>query len=470
MSNGQLNRLIYSQGQLLTSKDFEDQQEYHRKKLDQLIQRFSHGIVNGLNVTLGTLKDSPNEPAFIISEGLAVDEAGNSIVVGSEGLRIPVSEFFKEKGQDQEEGQDQDHLFLSLRYEEKKTFVTNSVKESSKKNNRIIESVQHKWDKVENARISIGNVVFQHITLARIRQVEDSEELVVEEEIGNKTFRTSAGIISEDQLDKNIKDKLVTRGDAHNHTDGEGGPIPEDGLDPNVKLKLVTGGNTHNHDGGDGARILLGGLADEVIAKLVDDGNRHNHDEGGGRLIPETGLNATVRGKLVTGGDNHDHSSARAGKVSLAGLDPDVTDKLVTGGDNHDHSSAGARKIPLAGLAPDATDKLVTGGDDHDHTNAEAKQIPLAGLALDVTEKFVTMADVTPGGGTLSIAAGVTSTETIAAVEKHAIIYVVPSQGVLSWTFTAVPDGDNLRYTIVFVNSGNTVAVCEVKKFVFGTG
>ncbi|MDH3599813.1 MAG: hypothetical protein OEU26_09280, partial [Candidatus Tectomicrobia bacterium] len=464
------------------------------------IQRFSHGIVNGLNVTLGTLKDSPNEPAFIISEGLAVDEAGNSIVVGSEGLRIPVSEFFKEKGQDQEEGQDQDHLFLSLRYEEKKTFVTNSVKESSKKNNRIIESVQHKWDKVENARISIGNVVFQHITLARIRQVEDSEELVVEEEIGNKTFRTSAGIISEDQLDKNIKDKLVTRGDAHNHTDGEGGPIPEDGLDPNVKLKLVTGGNTHNHDGGDGARILLGGLADEVIAKLVDDGNRHNHDEGGGRLIPETGLNATVRGKLVTGGDNHDHSSARAGKVSLAGLDPDVTDKLVTGGDNHDHSSArarkipltgldpdvtdklvtggdnhdhssaGAKQIPLAGLAPDATDKLVTGGDDHDHTNAEAKQIPLAGLALDVTEKFVTMADVTPGGGTLSIAAGVTSTETIAAVEKHAIIYVVPSQGVLSWTFTAVPDGDNLRYTIVFVNSGNTVAVCEVKKFVFGTG
>ena len=52
MSNGQLERLIYYKGQLLTSRDFEDQQEYHRKKLQQFVQRFPYGIVKGLNVRL----------------------------------------------------------------------------------------------------------------------------------------------------------------------------------------------------------------------------------------------------------------------------------------------------------------------------------------------------------------------------------------------------------------------------------
>ena len=50
MENENIQRLRYSKGQLLTAKDFEDQQSYHREKLDRFIERFPHGIVTGLKV------------------------------------------------------------------------------------------------------------------------------------------------------------------------------------------------------------------------------------------------------------------------------------------------------------------------------------------------------------------------------------------------------------------------------------
>jgi hypothetical protein len=273
MSNGQLERLIYYKGQLLTSRDFEDQQEYHRKKLQQFVQRFPSGIVKGLNVVCDPPKDPDDFEAFKITAGFAVDESGNAIVVGSEGLRIPVDEFPAEK----------DQLFLSLLYTEKKGYIPNSSYDSSNKNNRIKESVEHTWDEESNSSM-YGPV--RHITLAKIRRRQNGEstenkktcrngELIIEEDIEN--LRIDAGIVEEEQLSDELKTKLVTGGDKHNHTGEHETHIPEGGLEQAVQDKLVTGGDEHDHAGGGGARIPRAGLADEVAEQLVTQGDRHNH-------------------------------------------------------------------------------------------------------------------------------------------------------------------------------------------------
>lgn len=413
MSNGQLNRLMYYTGQLLTSRDFEDQQEYHRNKLQQLTQRFPYGIVKGLNVICDLPKEPPDDfEAFKITEGFAVDEAGNAIVIGSEGLRISVEEFY------QNELADKDHLFLSIRYTEKKRFSPASSHDSSTKNNRITESVEHRWD--EGANRSVEGLV-SHITLAKIRRREENEnidnkktchngELIIEEEIDNQMIRLNAGIVEEEQLSNDLKGKLVTGGDSHNHTAGRGEPIPESGLESGVQDKLVTGGNDHNHTGGDGAQI------------------------------PE------------------------------AGLAPDVADQLVTQGNHHDHTTGHGAPIPEAGLAAAVQDKLVNGGNAHDHSGTGGNHVPLAGLAAEVREKLVTIATVDLDSSDTTIPAGTNATATINEVEKNAIIHIVPTQGVISWTFTVEPNGDFLRYTIIVENPGATEAAYEVRKFVFGAG
>jgi hypothetical protein len=414
MSNGQLERLIYYKGQLLTPRDFEDQQEYHRNKLQQFVQRFPYGIIKGLNVLCDLPKDPPNDfEALKITEGFAVDESGNAIVVGSEGLRIRVDEF------DQKKPKDKDHLFLSLRYIEKKGYIPNSSYDSSNKNNRITESVNTEWDEVANR--SLDGFV-KHITLAKIRLRKNDEsidnkktcrngELIIEEDIENQTIRLDAGILEEEQLSDELKKKLVTDGDKHNHTGAHETRIPEGGLGQAVQNKLVTGGDEHNHTG-DGARIPEAGLADEVTAQLVTQGDSHDHTDGHGAPIPEGGLTR------------------------------DVQDKLVKGGSTHDHNGTGGSLIPVAGLSE------------------------------EVQEKLVTSSTVTPDEGDTTIPAGMRETgkAIINRVEKNAIIHIVPTRGVISWTFTVEPNEEFLKYTISVENPENTDAEFEVRKFVFGAG
>jgi hypothetical protein len=68
-------RVRFFSGQILTAKDFEAEQEYHRGKR-QLLNRslFGSGIVTGLNV-------SSENGTVVISPGLALDPLGNEIVV-----------------------------------------------------------------------------------------------------------------------------------------------------------------------------------------------------------------------------------------------------------------------------------------------------------------------------------------------------------------------------------------------------
>ena len=81
----QLERPHFFTGQLLTADDFQQEQDYFRRK-SRLHNRFLHGwgVVDGLSVTVdqGT--------TVVVSPGLALDCAGNELVL-PEPERIPLS-------------------------------------------------------------------------------------------------------------------------------------------------------------------------------------------------------------------------------------------------------------------------------------------------------------------------------------------------------------------------------------------
>ena len=336
MSEDTLQRLLYYKGQLLTAKDFDDQQKYHRTKLRQLTARFPYGIVNGLAVIYDPGESSNPEP-IVIQEGLAIDIKGDFIALSEHRVSL--------------EGFDSKHCYLSIKYSERPTCSNQSGCETTLKNNRIEESLETKWDGIPNrvTRDNNNNITESYITVARLRPKKESKDeeweksqkdkdkkssssfLILEKnEPGLPTIRLDAGLIGEDQLKKEVKDKLVT--DA-------------------ITQKLVTNGDSHDHSSGDGAQIPLTGLDNAVQTKI--------------NSIP-----ADLANKLVSNGDGHDHSGGDGAQILLTGLDnavqtkinsipADLANKLVTNGDTHDHSGGDGATIPLSGLGSDVTNKLV---------------------------------------------------------------------------------------------------------------
>ncbi len=424
MSCDGISRIKYYRGQLLTARDFQDQQRYHRQKHRNLLQRFPYGIIGGLEVTCAEKDDDiPNDyDGFLIQEGLAVDDQGNEIIVPEQGYKVPLTEF------------DPNKPYLSLRYVEEEDHVGNGACDTVAKNNRVLECFDHSWDTSPNISPSI--------TVALISVIEENAgscgdfDVQLEEEEGGPRIRINArlvdtdqiadaaiieskirtnavtnmkisdaaiseaklvdGAVSENKLNTNVQARLVTDGDLHNHIEGSGGArIPVDGLHSDVQGKLVTNGDSHNHTSGDGAKIPLEGLATDISGRLVEDGSSHDHtDDSGGNRIPETGLHNNVRGKLVTGGDSHDHTSGHGAKIPLEGLADEITNQFITDGNTHDHTGdSGGALIPETGLQTAVRNKLVTNGDSHDHTSGAGARIPESGLTPEVSSRLVTEGD-----------------------------------------------------------------------------
>lgn len=455
MSCDGISRIKYYQGQMLTARDFQDEQDYHRQKHSNLLRRFPYGIIGGLEVTCAEKDEElPGDyDGFLIKEGLAVDDQGNEIIVPEQGYKVPLTEF------------DPNKPYLSFRYIEEETQVGNGVCGASTKNNRIQECFSHSWDTAPNISPSITVALIEVVDEnagscgdfsvqlteeeggPRIRidaQLIDTEQIadsaIVESKIRTNAVtsmkindgavseaKLSDGAVSANKLDSAVQSRLVTQGDLHDHTENSGGSripvnglqsevqgklvtngdthnhiagnggalIPENGLDTSVQGKLVTNGNTHNHTSGDGAKLPLEALATDISGGLVSDGNQHDHTAGsGGKLIPETGLATNVRGKLVTTGDSHDHTSGHGAKIPLAALADEIADQFITDGNLHNHTSdSGGALIPEGGLEAAVQNKLVTSGNTHDHTSGAGAQIPESGLTTGVISRLVTEGD-----------------------------------------------------------------------------
>ena len=81
-----LTRVRYFTGQLLTSADFQEEQDYHRAKLRLLtLSLVGSGAVSGLQVKLGTGSQAA-APVISVSPGSAVTPHGELLVICEETL------------------------------------------------------------------------------------------------------------------------------------------------------------------------------------------------------------------------------------------------------------------------------------------------------------------------------------------------------------------------------------------------
>jgi hypothetical protein len=204
MSNGEFARIKYYRGQMLTARDFEDQQEYHRGKQQLLLRRFPSGIIGGLVVTCPPKGTDPGDvDAFLIGEGLAVDPEGRELVVPEGGLKVPIAEFKPETP------------YLSLAYEESEELIEHDSCDVNQKNNRVLERIVQGWDPAPN----MGS----HITVAliQLKDVKDpgttcdkyNDPMKPVVNVGDPPIRKNARVVDTDQItDGAITDKQIRIG------------------------------------------------------------------------------------------------------------------------------------------------------------------------------------------------------------------------------------------------------------------
>lgn len=228
-NNGCIKRIRYYKGQVLTAKDFQDQQAYHRDKLQRHVKRFPFGVLQGLDVKF-------ENDVFIIEAGSAVDSSGREIMVGVGGLTVPRTSFDPSKS------------YLSVIFTEKDSCDEQSVCEGPKKYNRTCEQAGYRWD---NTPDPTGN----RITLAKVEESTDEEEPYIfrtDFDDQGRRIRLDAKLVDEQNI-------IFRDINGHDHTgEGKGTPIPTDGIEnqaiTNAKitdgavttLKIATGAVTQD--------------------------------------------------------------------------------------------------------------------------------------------------------------------------------------------------------------------------------
>ncbi|MFN0085508.1 MAG: hypothetical protein ACKVX9_08985 [Blastocatellia bacterium] len=470
MNNGGLARIKYYKGQMLTAKDFDDQQEYHRQKQKHLLRRFPVGIMGGLSVTCEKKKDEvPGDfDGFKIAPGLALvlHQKDNEIseiveiVVPEPGFKEPVSEFNPLTP------------YLSLVYFQEETFVGNVLCADNQKHNRIRESFKTRWDAAPN--LASG------ITVALIKPKEegmtpgpscDDYKVMLEDTDGGPHIRLDARLVDAEQ---------ITRGAITEEKIRNGAVTGEKIIDGAITGEKFGDGAITEQKISDGA-VIEPKLSNDIKGKLVAGGSAHDHRDGNGVLIPEEGLHPDVREKLnAIIGKSHNHAGGQGSLIPVKGLALDVLEKLVTRGDEHDHTAKHEVPIPKAGLDAGVQAELVTGGDGHNHTAGHGAPIPKDGLADGaVTREKLADDAVTPEKLNL-ITVLVNRTfdpkdgdelnddVTVKDVSPNALIQVIPTAGIISWSFQVeFASANSLNYMIRITNVSGSLAGYQIRAITF---
>jgi hypothetical protein len=495
MGNGGLARIKYFRGQMLTARDFDDQQEYHRQKQKQLLRRFPFGIVGGLNVTCVQKGSEPDDfDGFLIEEGLAIDRAGNEITVPEGGFKVPVTEFNSEAP------------YLSLVYTEDEVLVGDALCGSNQKNNRIEEGFEIRWEMAPNIGDSITVALIELRDPNESGPICDNYRVILEDVTGGPRIRIDAGVVGTEQLadgavtvskigntavtESKIATSAVTGAKIQNNAVSEDkiqiGAVTESKIGTNAVTDSKIADNAVTDSKIVDRAVIERKLSDDVKGKLVPNGQVHNHTGDGGAPIPENGLDTLVQNKLVTGGNNHDHTNGNGALITEDALAQALKDKLDAISPDHDHTGPLETKIPLNGLSDAIRDRLVTNGDGHMHTGGDdGAQIPPQGLAdnavttkkiedLAVTEVKLSQevqdklngvvvgrltGDTLNGGETIEVS--------VPDISPNAIIQVVPTSGTLSWTYRVSARGESLDYTIAIKNEQTDVTEYEIRSITF---
>lgn len=117
-------RLNYHYGQMITERDFRDQQKYYNEKRWMMnFYGIGWGILKGLQVRLkheDTCSQTSNgqPPCIVLDSGIAIDHYGNEIYVDEE-KELNLADRMKNKGHQNSEADDQDYpdkIYIGLKY------------------------------------------------------------------------------------------------------------------------------------------------------------------------------------------------------------------------------------------------------------------------------------------------------------------------------------------------------------------
>lgn len=299
-----IKRLHYFDHQFLVEADFTDEQTYHlgmRRRHNKVLHTF--GVAEGLQV------EKTGDKEVTVGAGTTVDRDGRELVLDTDKI-IDLSTF-----------PGGDDIYVTIAYDEQETDPTTATGVTG--NTRVTETPQ--VQAATTAPPGDGSVIrLANFTLTGggnvpgnngdtfdtgLRQFAGSS--VAPNTIGTSELANGAvtgdkianGTIGEKKLDSSTRDKLVTNGNAHNHSGGDGAQIGhsslnrDDGTNPHgtTATNIDTQGGTNRIVAriNAGTGIIQQARIDPAIAREtrfhVSTG--HDHDGANSRRIAPTNLN-----------------------------------------------------------------------------------------------------------------------------------------------------------------------------------
>jgi hypothetical protein len=436
MNDAGLARIKYYEGQMLTVRDFNDQQEYHRQKQKDILKRFPHGIIGGLEVDCVKKGDDPTDfDGFLIKAGLAVDREGNQIVVPESGYKVPASEF------------DPNKPYLSLVYREVDGLVGNGLCGSSQKNNRVNEGFEVSWDKAPNIGPSVT------VALVQLKEGEtagptcDSYTVSEKDEAGGPRIRIDAGVVGSDQIADNAISETKIRNNA----------IKTDKIDNEAVTGIKIARRTITQNQIANKAINTDQIADKAVTaqQVVD--KAFTRDQ----IADKTIIADQIADKAVTATQIAD-KTITVNQIADRTITKDqIADKTITKNQIVRKTITTDEIADKAVTSTQLADKTITSGEIADQTITR-DQIGLKTITAGQ------IADTTITGDNLSligegddhtVSGGKSLDVPINGVSPNGIIQVIPTNpgGPISWTLTSVESRANkLLYMIRVKHEGAT--------------
>jgi hypothetical protein len=517
MSNGGLARIKYFRGQMLTARDFDDQQEYHRQKQKQILRRFPFGIVGGLNVSCVQKGSDPDDfDGFLIEEGLAIDRAGSEITIPEGGFKVPVTEF------------NNGAPYLSLVYTEDETLVGEAFCASNQKNNRIEEGFEIKWDLAPNIGDSVTLALIELNDPDEAGPICDNYRVILEDLTGGPRIRIDAGVVGAEQLadgsvtvskignsavtepkiqNDSVSEAKIQTGAVTGLKIGTGAVIAEKIASEAVTADKIADAAITTDKIADGAvatnkidaaavtaeKIARGAVSADKIAdaavttdKIADKAVATDKIDDAAVTAVKIGNNAVTSGKIANGAVTTDkiadkavtsdkiddaavtavkigNNAVTSGKIANGAVTTDkIADRAVTS-DKIDAAAVIAVKIG---------NNAVTSGKINDGAVTTDKIADLAvieeKLSQELQDKLNSVVVSQLRSTTLD--PGATTEVSIPDIPLNAIVQVFPTSGALSWThrILASAPGESLEYRMVIKNEQpDDVTECVIQSITF---
>ena len=325
----EIKRMRYFQHEFLDAEDFNDEQEYHRQMRYRHNRDFhTWGIGHGLEVGLAEDQETGSETKVTVNPGTAVDGEGKEII-------LPLSRTIDF---DQPAYQGDTSYYITIKWHEQPGLPR---QEDSSKRWEEVPDIDVTADSPQDSDMNLVLACVKLRGNKTVESIDPSGRKYAALEIGDATvttFKIADGAVTTAK----IADKAVTNAKLRD------GSVDEDKLSSIARGKLVTNGNDHNHSGGDGARIKH--------SSLTLDGGNNPHHVGMSQL---SDLNANNRRITNLSDPAQNNEAANQGYVDakdaeVKGYVNSVTKgKLVTNGNSHDHSGGDGARIKHSSLNKD---------------------------------------------------------------------------------------------------------------------